>query len=286
MEDVNSWLKQKRVPINIQSNGKLTKIKCSHKKDKVTGILYLQNILDNRLTIPPPLRILNALFGDQAAERIIFVTTHWDRVDTALGEAREAEMRHPLQALLSAGARTARLDMRKHSAWGIIQSLFPDLEGEEEYKRRLVEKRERREAEAKERRRIQEEVDGWGEWQGMDTEPPEQHIRPEGAGSDDRKEEDFETKEEADVRRLEAQNDECQDELEENTRNRNSEEVSVKVEQEATPTVDENVEEEARQEGQETEKSRWGTELQNRPAVMLPKQKRSRLFFTCCCRMM
>ena len=90
----------------------------------MTGILYLQRILDNRLTVPPPTRILQDLCGDQAARHIVFVTTHWDQVEIGRGVQREAQIQGRLQALLTAGAHTARFDKRADSARGIIQSLL------------------------------------------------------------------------------------------------------------------------------------------------------------------
>jgi len=97
----------------------------SHKKDKVTGILYLLNIQDNRWTKPPP-NFLKDICGDRTARHLMFVTTHWDEVGSAEGKPREAQIQHLLQSFLSAGARIDRFDKRTNSAWRIIDSLVND----------------------------------------------------------------------------------------------------------------------------------------------------------------
>src|SRR5438445_4303797 len=102
-------------------------------------------------------------------------------------------------------------------------------QGEDE--RRRAEEEERRRIEEEKRRRAEEAVDadGWGRWQGIDIEPPKQNI-PEGTGeseTDDRKEEEFEAKDEADAAKLEDENAEIEkwpDEREGNTGDRNSKE--------------------------------------------------------------
>jgi len=94
-----------------------------HKKDKVTGILYLHNIQDNRLIMPPPTHILQDLCEDNNAKRLMFVTTHWDQVESARGESREMQIQSRLRPLLRAGARAARFGMTTDSAWRIVESL-------------------------------------------------------------------------------------------------------------------------------------------------------------------
>ena len=151
---------------------------------------------------------------------------------------------------------------------------------EEEEKRRKEQAKRRR---AEEQRRRAEEavnVNGWGEWQGIDIEPPKQNI-PEGTGepeSDDRKEEEFEAKEEADVAKLEnAEVEKCPDECEANTGDRNLKELEEPKE---VPVMVDEKNEKVDQEEQENEKSRWGIPLQDGPAIMVLSQKKSRSF--CC----
>jgi len=91
------------------------------KKKKVAGILYLQNIQDNRWTKPPPMRILRSL---NAAKHLIFVTTHWDLANPERGRQREAQIRNRLQWFLNAGARTKRFDITTDSPWKIVESLI------------------------------------------------------------------------------------------------------------------------------------------------------------------
>jgi len=92
-------------------------------KKKVTGILYLQNIQDNRWTKPPPMRILQSL---NAAKHLIFVTTHWDQINPERGREREAQIRSRLKVFLKAGARTGRFNVRTDSPWEIVESLVND----------------------------------------------------------------------------------------------------------------------------------------------------------------
>lgn len=99
-------------------------MKCRYKGSKWTGILYLQDIQDNRWTKPPPARILQDLCGDTG--HLMFVTTHWDQVAFAQGVEREAQIQSRLRSVLEAGVRTARFDMRTESAWRIIENLVDD----------------------------------------------------------------------------------------------------------------------------------------------------------------
>jgi len=94
-------------------------------KKTVTGIVYLQDIQDNRWTKPPPMRILQCL---NAAKHLIFVTTHWDQINLNLkqGQQREAQIQYRLNRFLMAGARTGRFDNRMDSAWKIVESLVND----------------------------------------------------------------------------------------------------------------------------------------------------------------
>jgi len=92
-------------------------------KKKVTGILYLQDIKDNRKTNPPPMHILQCL---NAAKHLIFVTTYWDRIDLESGQRREGQIQSRLKVFFGAGARTDRFDMSTDSAWKIVESLVND----------------------------------------------------------------------------------------------------------------------------------------------------------------
>jgi len=97
-------------------------MKRSHRKAKLANILYLQDIQDNRRIKSPPIRLLQNFCGGNA-KHLIFVTTHWDQVEFARGEAREAQFRSFVRSLLRAGARTDRFDKTTESAWRIVQSL-------------------------------------------------------------------------------------------------------------------------------------------------------------------
>jgi len=88
----------------------------------VAGLVYLQNILDNRLTTPPPISVLKKMREDDIISNLIFVTTHWDRVELNQGIARERQFCRALEPLT--GARTDRFDNETKTAWRILDTLL------------------------------------------------------------------------------------------------------------------------------------------------------------------
>ena len=94
------------------------------KEVKLTGILYLHRITDVRMsgTTFRNLRMLRKLCGADAASKVIFVTTMWDKTSTRIGEQdvqkhkerrqrerREQELMDKYwQPMLELGARTDR----------------------------------------------------------------------------------------------------------------------------------------------------------------------------------
>jgi len=96
------------------------------KKIKLSGIVYMHRITDNRLAGTPHrnLRMFGELCGDKAVERVILVTTMWDKVDLQTGEKREAELLNRYwAAMMDLGATSERFDNTEGPAWKIIESL-------------------------------------------------------------------------------------------------------------------------------------------------------------------
>jgi len=90
----------------------------------VAGLVYLQNILDNRLTTSPPISILKKMREDDIISNLVFVTTHWDRVELNQGIARERQFCRALEPLLAWGARRDRFDNETKTAWRILDALL------------------------------------------------------------------------------------------------------------------------------------------------------------------
>lgn len=62
---------------------------------KLSGILYLHRITDNRMSGSPHrnLRMFGQLCGDQASRNVILITTMWDNIEVEVGLRREKELR-------------------------------------------------------------------------------------------------------------------------------------------------------------------------------------------------
>ena len=93
---------------------------------KVTGILFLNNITDNRLaTVRLPSRQrLQEVGGDEAIGKLFFVTTHWDKVKHERGQTNEGYLRQWYYPLLQEGARMDRFDKTSATAWRILDQLL------------------------------------------------------------------------------------------------------------------------------------------------------------------
>ena len=112
------------------------------KEVKLTGILYLHRITDIRMsgTTFRNLRMLTKLCGDDAASKVIFVTTMWDKTSQKEGqkdkerlqrEKREQELKDRYwRPMLELGARTARFYQDKgNCTQEIIKKLVDASEG-------------------------------------------------------------------------------------------------------------------------------------------------------------
>jgi len=86
----------------------------------------MHRITDNRLASTPDrnLQMFGELYGDEVFERVIFVTTMWDKVDLQTGEMREANfLNRNWAGMMDLGARYERFDNTERPAWKIIESL-------------------------------------------------------------------------------------------------------------------------------------------------------------------
>ena len=84
----------------------------------------MHRITDNRMAGSPYryLKVFGALCGDKAIEKVMLVTTMWDRVDQETGERRECELVTRFWAkCLKRHAGHDRFDNADSSAWRIIQ---------------------------------------------------------------------------------------------------------------------------------------------------------------------
>lgn len=93
---------------------------------KLSGLLYLHRISDNRIA-GTPLRNLNMfkeLCGEDNFKNVILVTTMWDEVLEDVGSQREAELQNTFwQRMIKLGSSTHRFDGTEESAWKIINSI-------------------------------------------------------------------------------------------------------------------------------------------------------------------
>ncbi|KAI6044167.1 P-loop containing nucleoside triphosphate hydrolase protein [Pisolithus marmoratus] len=99
----------------------------TYKKNiKLSGILYLHRISDNRVS-GTPLRNYNMfkeLCGKDNFKNVILVTTMWDEVAEEVGSAREKELRSDFwRSMISLGSSVYRFEGTMESAWKIINSL-------------------------------------------------------------------------------------------------------------------------------------------------------------------
>jgi len=89
---IADWLKATSVIINMFPREVIEYQNFRYEKDvKLSGILYLHRITDNRMGGAPQrnLRMFGRLCGDEPAKKVVFVTTMWDKISTNVGEQRE-----------------------------------------------------------------------------------------------------------------------------------------------------------------------------------------------------
>lgn len=96
------------------------------KNIKLSGVLYLHRISDNRIS-GTPLRnygMFKELCGKENFKNVILVTTMWDEVTEEGGSAREKELQSDFwQYMINLGSTVHRFEGTTESAWNIINSL-------------------------------------------------------------------------------------------------------------------------------------------------------------------
>jgi len=91
---------------------------------KLTGILYLHRIIDNRMggVAFSNIKLFRLLCGDQAMRNVTLCTTMWDKVPLEEAEAREGQLKGDFwNMMLESGAAMARHDNTPQSARDVIQ---------------------------------------------------------------------------------------------------------------------------------------------------------------------
>ncbi|KIO01138.1 hypothetical protein M404DRAFT_150982 [Pisolithus tinctorius Marx 270] len=102
-------------------------LNATYKKNiKLSGVLYLHRISDNRVS-GTPLRNYNMfkeLCGKENFKNVVLVTTMWDEVTEEVGSARENELQSDFwRSMIDLGSTIHRFDGTMESAWKIISCL-------------------------------------------------------------------------------------------------------------------------------------------------------------------
>jgi hypothetical protein len=111
----------KMIGIHLQQGAKENKF--------LTGVIYIQNITDKRMSgsALKQLRLLRQLCGADHYAHIALVTSHWDRVGAAEGEAREKQLCTDFWAdMIEKGAKVCRHTNTKESAIEILKLFLPE----------------------------------------------------------------------------------------------------------------------------------------------------------------
>ncbi|KAF9489932.1 hypothetical protein BDN71DRAFT_249534 [Pleurotus eryngii] len=98
---------------------------------KLTGIIYLHRISDNRMTVSTPFKrskTFAQICGTSAADRLVLVTTMWGCVRSDIGRRREESLKNGYwKGLIDRNAKVARFDATFESAQNIIRSIYEPL---------------------------------------------------------------------------------------------------------------------------------------------------------------
>jgi Fe2+ transport system protein B len=90
---------------------------------KLSGVIYMHRISDNRMggLSQRNFKMFKEMCGVEAAKNVVIVTSMWDEVNTARGEAREKELKSLFfKPILDQGAQLLRNDNTPQSALRII----------------------------------------------------------------------------------------------------------------------------------------------------------------------
>lgn len=96
------------------------------KNIKITGILYLYKITENRMTQPPlpHYQMFRRLCGEAFHARVLLVTTMWEKLSNQEdGERRDAILRQHWGEMINKGSAVVCHDGKKESAWGVVKTL-------------------------------------------------------------------------------------------------------------------------------------------------------------------
>lgn len=93
---------------------------------KLAGIIYLQNISQNRAySMHKYLAMFRVLCGDEAIKRVVLVTSQWNRVSLHEGEDREAQLKKDFwNGMIALGAKTFRFDGTPECAHDIVGAIL------------------------------------------------------------------------------------------------------------------------------------------------------------------
>ena len=97
------------------------------KNIKLAGLIYLHRITDNGMARSPHrnLYMFEDLCRDQAAKKVVLVTTMWDKVQQDTGACREKELfENHWKTMITYGASTARFSNSADLAWRIINPIL------------------------------------------------------------------------------------------------------------------------------------------------------------------
>ncbi|KAF8438414.1 P-loop containing nucleoside triphosphate hydrolase protein [Boletus edulis BED1] len=103
-------------------------------KIKLSGLLYLHRILDNRMagTSRRDLSVFKTLCGENNLKNVVLVTTMWDEVEESTGSRREKELLSDFWGdMIRFGSRTLRFQGTRESAWEIISCLHLERSDQE-----------------------------------------------------------------------------------------------------------------------------------------------------------
>ena len=122
---IAQWLKRRSVTWCRHVHTRLTSSYCSgHRNVRLSGILYLHRISDNRMTRTPLKnhRIFRELCGTDALQHIVLTTTMWDEVPEGEGDRREHELCTSYwKAMSQQGSTVARFSGTMKSAWSVVE---------------------------------------------------------------------------------------------------------------------------------------------------------------------
>lgn len=96
------------------------------KRLRVSGILYLYRITDNRMTDPPypNFQMFQRLVGERYHSRVLLVTTMWEIVNPKAGEQRKKEVEKHWQEMTANGSAVLVHNGTGDSARNIVERLL------------------------------------------------------------------------------------------------------------------------------------------------------------------